>query len=630
MATQSLYRRFRPRKFSELYGQEHIVRALRNAVINGREGQAYLFSGPRGTGKTTTARILAKVLNCENPVEGEPCCECDSCKAVELGTSYDVLELDAASNNGVQEIRDIIEAAALTSPGRHRVFILDEVHMLTRAAEAALLKTLEEPPAQVVFVLATTDPQKVSETIRSRVQHLQFHLLPIDELEKYVRFVIEKAELTVDDEGIAHVLRQGGGSARDTLSALELVAAGGGEPEDAQHTEEIVRAIVDRNHGEALAAVARAMQQGRDAHTYAEDIVRLMRNCFLSLMSPELVQLPEARIAELNAYARELGVQRIVRIMEVLGSTMVEMRHAPDSRLLLEVAVVQLAAPSFDDSTENLLARISQLEEAVKQLKANGVAAALPPAPVDPTTGRAKIGGRASVGAAASAGAASNPTPAASPASAGTDSAPKDPTAPTAAPTPSKTTQATSAPDQSGEVVDEARAGGGSPIMSEAKQGESTSGETASSTASPNGDPAQMWPQVTDAMKGLPKAIFKPAIVESFDGKKLTIKLPANTPLKRAQDQSDAVVNAVKQVCGVTCVVLFTQADPTSGIERPTAQVVVEEEKPKTIDKIVEEDPYAEIDMSETVAVHDAVDPMLAALQESFPDGVVVDDPNAE
>jgi DNA polymerase III subunit gamma/tau len=603
MATQSLYRRFRPRKFSELYGQEHIVRALRNAVINGREGQAYLFSGPRGTGKTTTARILAKVLNCENPLEGEPCCECDSCKAVELGTSYDVLELDAASNNGVQEIRDIIEAAALTSPGRHRVFILDEVHMLTRAAEAALLKTLEEPPAQVVFVLATTDPQKVSETIRSRVQHLQFHLLPIDELEKYVRFVIEKAELDVDDEGIAHVLRQGGGSARDTLSALELVAAGGGEPEDAQHTEEIVKAIVDRNHGEALAAVARAMQQGRDAHTYAEDIVRLMRNCFLSIMSPELVQLPQARIAELNGYARELGVQRIVRIMEVLGSTMVEMRHAPDSRLLLEVAVVQLAAPSFDDSTENLLARISQLEEAVKQLKEQGVAAALPPAPLNPATGRAKIGGRAAAGAAVA--------PSAAVASAS-----------------SENTQTTAAPaDVTGEVAG-THGDDGSAITNEVRRADAVGAVEVPAVAAATGDPAQMWPQVTDAMKGLPKAIFKPAIVESFDGKKLTIKLPANTPVKRAQDQSAAVVDAVKKVCGVTCTVVFTQADPTSGIERPSAPV--EEKKPKTIDKIVEDDPYAEVDMKETTAVHDAIDPVLAALQDSFPDGVVIDDTSAQ
>ena len=626
MATQSLYRRFRPRKFSELYGQEHIVRALRNAVINGREGQAYLFSGPRGTGKTTTARILAKVLNCENPIDGEPCCECDSCKAVELGTSYDVLELDAASNNGVQEIRDIIEAAALTSPGRHRVFILDEVHMLTRAAEAALLKTLEEPPAQVVFVLATTDPQKVSETIRSRVQHLQFHLLPIDELEKYVRFVIEKAELAVDDEGIAHVLRQGGGSARDTLSALELVAAGGGEPEDAQHTEEIVRAIVDRNHGEALAAVARAMQQGRDAHTYAEDIVRLMRNCFLSLMSPELVQLPAARITELTGYARELGVQRIVRIMEVLGSTMVEMRHAPDSRLLLEVAVVQLAAPSFDDSNENLLARISQLEEAVKQLKENGIAAALPPAPVNPATGRAKIGGRA----AASSSAGTDSAPTTSPKAVASGEA-VGASQPAHAEALSMNTQTTAAPDSSAASAAGAHGDDGSAITNEVRRADAVGAVEAPANAATSGDPAQMWPKVTDAMKGLPKAIFKPAIVESFDGKKLTIKLPANTPLKRAQDQSAAVIDAVKQVCGVTCVVLFTQADPTSGNERPPAPVVEEEKpKPKTIDKIVEEDPYAEIDMKETVAAHDAIDPMLAALQESFPDGVVIDDTTAQ
>ena len=577
MATQSLYRRFRPRKFSELYGQDHVVRALRNAVINGREGQAYLFSGPRGTGKTTTARILAKVLNCENPVGGEPCCECDSCKAVEVGTSYDVLELDAASNNGVQEIRDIIDAAALSSPGRHRVFILDEVHMLTRAAEAALLKTLEEPPSQVVFVLATTDPQKVSETIRSRVQHLQFHLLPIDELEKYVRFVIEKAELDVDDDSIAMVLRQGGGSARDTLSALELVAAGGGEPEDAEHVEEIVRAIIARDHGAALTAVAKAMQQGRDAHTYAEDIVRLMRDCFLSIMSPELVMLPAARVTEINSYAREMGVQRIVRVMETLGSTMVEMRHAPDSRLLLEVAIVQLSSPVFDDSNENLLARISQLEEAVKHLKENGVAAALPPPPLNPTTGRAKIGGRAS-----------SPT----------QETPRDASAPT--PRVEQPTTETPTPE---------------PVPVVAKE---------EATPVDGADPAQAWPQITDSLKGLAKALFKPAVVESFDGKKIVVRMPANTPLQRAREREAELVAAIKKVCGVACTVQFNQADPTAGTERPVIDDAPE--KPETIDKIVEKDPFAPIDLSETVVANDAPDALMEALQSSFPQGSIVDD----
>ena len=178
MATPSLYRRYRPRRFAEIKGQDHVVRALRDAVAGGREGQAYLFSGPRGTGKTTSARILAKVLNCERPVDGEPCCECASCLDVERGVSYDVHELDAASNNGVEAMRDLIEKANLGTPGRHKVYILDEVHMLSKPAEATLLKTLEEPPSHVVFVLATTDPQKVSDTIRSRTQHLRFHLLP--------------------------------------------------------------------------------------------------------------------------------------------------------------------------------------------------------------------------------------------------------------------------------------------------------------------------------------------------------------------------------------------------------------------------------------------------------------------
>ena len=591
MATQSLYRRFRPRKFSELYGQDHVVRALRNAVINEREGQAYLFSGPRGTGKTTTARILAKVLNCENPLEGEPCCICDSCKAVEAGTSYDVLELDAASNNGVQEIRDIIEAAALTSPGRHRVFILDEVHMLTRGAEAALLKTLEEPPEQVVFVLATTDPQKVSETIRSRVQHLQFHLIPVVELEKYVRFVIAAAELTIDDEAIEQVLRQGGGSARDTLSALELVVSGGGEPEEVLHTEELVVAIIARDHGAALASVARAMQLGRDPHQYAEDVVRTMRDCFLSLMSPELVQLPAARLAELTTYARDMGVQRIVRVMEVLGTTMVEMRHAPDARLLLEVAVVQLASPVFDDSNENLLARISQLEEAVKTLRENGVAAALPQAPINPTTGRAKIGGHANGDTSTGMQRPTTPEPqSVAPTQA-------DASAPVAATTTNDETPHTGMPT---EVVAAAQAPAGTV------------------------DPAQVWPQITDAMRGLAKAMFKPAVIESVDGKKVVLRLPNNTPMKRAQEQLPTVVAAMKQVCGMTYAITLVQADPTSpgGMTRP---VIAEPEAANIVDEVAS-DPYAEIDLAETTSAVDAVDPFLAALHNTFPEGSIIDD----
>ena len=272
MATPSLYRRYRPRRFAELKGQDHVVRALRDAVAGGREGQAYLFSGPRGTGKTSSARILAKVLNCANPVDGEPCCECDSCLAVERGTSYDVHELDAASNNGVDAMRDLIEKAALGTPGRHKVYILDEVHMLSKAAEAALLKTLEEPPPHVVFVLATTDPQKVSDTIRSRAQHLRFHLLPADTLAEHVRWVVADAGLDLDEAAIDAALAQGAGSARDTLSALELIANAGGASADAPSFDEFVDALSEHDparrphrHGQRRQRRPRATGRRRSA-----------------------------------------------------------------------------------------------------------------------------------------------------------------------------------------------------------------------------------------------------------------------------------------------------------------------------------------------------------------------------
>jgi len=388
MAVQSLYRRYRPQRFSELKGQEHVVRALKNAVANSREGHAYLFSGPRGTGKTTTARILAKVLNCEKPLDGEPCCECGSCLAVQEGNSFDVIELDAASNNGVEDIREIIAAASLGSPGRHKVYILDEVHMLSKGASAALLKTLEEPPSHVVFVLATTDPEKVAETIRSRTQHLQFHLLPVDELEAHVRWVASDAGIDISDESIHAVLRQGGGSARDTLSALELAAATGGMVDEVTPVDEFVDALIEYDAGRLLAAVAHTVNFGRDPRTIVNDLVRHMRDAFLTQMAPELVQLPEDRAAEVAAQAGRLGTPRIVKVIETLGLAINDMRNAPDSRVVLEVALVRLVHRELQMGIESLLARVERLEKELENRPQ------IAPAPVNPSTGRAVLGGR--------------------------------------------------------------------------------------------------------------------------------------------------------------------------------------------------------------------------------------------
>ncbi|MFM7126181.1 MAG: DNA polymerase III subunit gamma/tau, partial [Actinomycetota bacterium] len=390
MAVQSLYRRYRPQRFSEIRGQDHVVKALRSAVANGRESHAYLFSGPRGTGKTSTARILAKALNCDHQDDGDACGECDSCRSVEQGNSFDVIELDAASNTGVDDIRSVITSAALGSPGRHKVYIVDEVHMLSKNAAAALLKTLEEPPSHVVFVLATTDPEKVPETIRSRTQHLQFHLLPNDVLDAHVRWVIQDAGLSLDEAAIDAVLREGGGSARDTLSALELAVATGGVLEEGTPVDDFVEALVAYEVGPLLAAVARSVQFGRDPRGIANDLVRHLRDCFLTQMAPELVQTSSERLGVVTEQAMRLGTPRIVKIIETLGQAISDMRNALDARVILEVALVRLVHQELDMGLESVVARLARLE---KEFENRPV---LAPAPVDPSTGRAVLGGRVS------------------------------------------------------------------------------------------------------------------------------------------------------------------------------------------------------------------------------------------
>jgi DNA polymerase-3 subunit gamma/tau len=381
MSYQSLYRRYRPTRFSEVRGQEHLVSALRNAVTEDRLGHAYLFSGPRGTGKTSTARILAKVLNCENPVGGEPCCVCDSCLSIDAGTSFDVHELDAASNNGVDAIRDLISSASLATPGRYKVYILDEVHMLSTAASNALLKTLEEPPSHVIFVLATTDPQKVLPTIRSRTQHFEVHLLSAADLEGLVDHVVADAGLELSPEGRAYVLRVGAGSARDTLSALDRVVAAGGIPDSEDAVDELVEALCERDTGRALIAVEGALSRGRNPRVLGEALIARLRDVFLASVGADLSRLTDTDRTRATEQGRRLGAAGATRALESLGEAFVGIQDALDPRIPLEVALVRLTRDDADVSLSSLADRISRLER-------DGVVAAVDPALASPGPAR--------------------------------------------------------------------------------------------------------------------------------------------------------------------------------------------------------------------------------------------------
>ena len=381
---QALYRRYRSKRFGELRGQDHVVRALRTAVAEDRVGHAYLFSGPRGTGKTSTARILAKVLNCEHPVDGEPDGTCPNCVAVDEGRIVDwLLELDAASNNGVANIRELIERIPLGTSGNRKVVILDEVHMLSAGAANALLKSLEEPPAHVVFILCTTDPQKVLPTIRSRTQHFEFHLLNADELADHVRFVIADAGLELGEDAVEHVVRQGGGSARDALSALDQVSAMGGVVEEAQPVEAILDALAQHDAGAALVAVAEAVAAGRDPRSLGEVLIGRLRDAFLAVMKAPDRHLPAADLARAEALGAELGAAGLTRALEVLGEALVELAKKPDPRIVLEVALVRLCRPDADRSYDAVLDRLERLERGHGRGAARG--AAPPPSAPPPT-----------------------------------------------------------------------------------------------------------------------------------------------------------------------------------------------------------------------------------------------------
>ena len=380
MQYTSLYRRYRPRRFSEIRGQDHVVAALRNAVKEDRVHHAYLLSGPRGTGKTTAARILAKVLNCDKPLEGEPCCACDSCLAIDAGNSFDLHELDAASNNKVDDMRDLLGKVALGTPGRTKVYLLDEVHMLTSGAENALLKTLEEPPDHVIFILATTEPHKVVETIRSRSQHLELKLLSKEDLESLVDDVVNDAELDVDADGKIHAVRSGRGSARDTLSALDRVVSGGIISDD-ETVHNLLSALAEKNSSKALGAVSEGISRGREPRVIAEELLGALRTAFLLKMGVPSEEIGEEGINHSLSFSDQVTPGLITKALEVIGVALVDMRRAPDPRVDLEVALVRLTREEVQQSNELIEALTTRVEELERQLSSISAASSAPTKP---------------------------------------------------------------------------------------------------------------------------------------------------------------------------------------------------------------------------------------------------------
>ncbi len=397
MAHLSLYRKYRPATFDKIVRQEHVVRVLTNQIERGEVGHAYLFTGPRGTGKTSVARIFARAVNCEHPVNGSPCGTCAACLAL-AKNSLDISEIDAASNNGVGEMRDLREKVQYPPvSGRYKVYIIDEVHMLTDSAFNALLKTLEEPPAHAIFILATTEPHKIPATILSRCMRLDFKLIPEEDLEKHLAGILDEMGRPYEREAVAAIARAGAGSDRDMLSIAEMCLAYSEKltykgvtsvlgSADFMTNAGLVAAILSGDMPSALGATEEALAAGKSVGVLLKDILGFLNEVSIAKMcrnAEQLLALPREFFDEVRRIAEGADGRAVLRATEIFTKTENELRFSSSPRISLETAIMRAAMPQTDLDADALLLRVAALEKQVAELAA-GVPAPVASAPAAP------------------------------------------------------------------------------------------------------------------------------------------------------------------------------------------------------------------------------------------------------
>ena len=387
MSYTALYRKWRPVSFEDVKGQDPIVQTLKNQITSQRIGHAYLFCGTRGTGKTSIAKIYARAVNCEHPVDGSPCNQCPSCRAILAGSSMNVVEIDAASNNGVENIRDIREQVQYPpTEGRYRVYIIDEVHMLSIGAFNALLKTLEEPPEYVIFILATTEVHKIPITILSRCQRYDFKRISLETIADRLRELTQAEQIQVEDKALLYVAKAADGSLRDALSLLDqCVAFHYGKLLTYENVLEVLGAVDTEVFSRMFGAVAEGRTkdcihileeiviQGRELGQFVTDFIWYIRNILLIQSADDgegLVDMSQENLRQLKEDGKKADGSVLMRYIRVLSELGNQLRYASQKRVLIEVALIKLTKPSMEPDLESLLERVSQLEEALEDLEA--------------------------------------------------------------------------------------------------------------------------------------------------------------------------------------------------------------------------------------------------------------------